>query len=319
MTATAQPGDLVSVIIPTHNRAALLPAAIESCLVQTHAAIEVLVIDDGSTDDTERVVAGYDHPAIRYHRTPNRGGGAARNTGLDLARGRYVKFLDSDDALIPDALARQVAHDRALDDPRAIVTGDFLRCDAMLGKGSVWRAPDAVIASGTYSLEMVIIANPMTSCPLYPRAALLDIGGFDTQVPIQQDYDLAVRIVLAGYRYRYFPDVVYRWRVHRLTPRVSQTRPGTAAAHVALIEHHHRLLVAAFPDGPPPAVLTALGKKAAMTSLRVAHSGHLREARQLAALARNAPGPLGLRLNLEIALALSGLATLAGHLYRRFT
>lgn len=319
MTLPTQDADLVSIVIPTHNRALLLADAIESCLAQIYPAIEILIVDDGSTDDTASLVAGYAHPAIRYHRTENRGGGAARNAGLELARGKYVKFLDSDDALLPDALARQMARYRdQIDDPRDVVTGDFLRSDDTLGHGSLKRAPAAVRAAGAYDLAMVLITNPMTSCPLYPRAALQAVGGFDTGLPILQDYDIAVRIALAGYRFRYFPDVIYRWRVRSRTPRVSQSSAGRAAAQVALIAHHRQLLAQAHPDGVPDAVLNAFAKRTVKTALRLAHAGFMPEARKLVARARSLPGPLGVLYRFKIFLVLSGLATLAGHVYRRF-
>ncbi|ELY99705.1 family 2 glycosyl transferase [Natrialba chahannaoensis JCM 10990] len=101
----------VTVIIPTYNRAESLPRAIDSALEQSLLAsdIEVVVVDDGSTDDTASVLAGYDDPRVRpvVHAT-NQGANVARNTGIDHARGEYVAFLDSDDEWHPDKLARQL-------------------------------------------------------------------------------------------------------------------------------------------------------------------------------------------------------------------
>jgi len=317
---TTDPGleaPLVSVIIPTHNRAHLLPTALESCLAQTHRAIEIIVVDDGSTDDTPAVMERHAAPEIRYLRTENRGAQAARNTGIAASHGAYIKFLDSDDALMPDALEIQVARHAALGaDPRAIVTGDFLRTDATMRKATLKRPRKPIRQAGEYDLGMVFINNPMTSCPLYPRQAVTGIGGFDTSVPIQQDFDFAVRIALAGYRYLYFPDVIYRWRVHRLSPRVSQTHPHTAAAHVELIERHARMMAEAYPEAPPPGAELALCKKAATTAFRVAYAGFMPEARQLAAFARKVKRPLGLYLEFEMALALSGLAGVLGRIER---
>ena len=96
----------VSVIIPTYNRAPLIPQAIDSVLQQTFADFEIIVVDDGSTDDTESVVKTYGD-RVRYVRTPNGGIGHARNVGMKHARGRYFTFLDSDDLLYPYALELQ--------------------------------------------------------------------------------------------------------------------------------------------------------------------------------------------------------------------
>src|SRR5262245_55236073 len=99
---------LVSVIIPTYNSARFLPDAIGSVLAQTFCDFEVIVIDDGSTDDTETVVARYG-AAVRCIHQPNSGVAVARNRGIEEARGRYVAFLDADDTWFPHKLERQVS------------------------------------------------------------------------------------------------------------------------------------------------------------------------------------------------------------------
>jgi len=102
-----EPG-LVSVVIPTYNRAAIISDSIRSVLAQTYPKLEVLVIDDGSSDDTRRVVEAFGAP-VQYHYQPNAGVCAARNHGLSIARGEYVALLDSDDGWLPWKLAAQVA------------------------------------------------------------------------------------------------------------------------------------------------------------------------------------------------------------------
>lgn len=96
---------IFSVITPTYNRARLLPRTIKAVLDQTCGDFEFIIVDDGSTDDTEEVVRSFRDPRIVYKKMPeNKGVNAARNAGLDLASGRYINFLDSDDVLLPDAL-----------------------------------------------------------------------------------------------------------------------------------------------------------------------------------------------------------------------
>ena len=142
-----------SVIIPVYNRAEDLGQAIRSVLAQSEQDFEIIVVDDGSSDDPQSVTGSFADPRIRFHRQANRGGGAARNTGIDLARGRFVAFLDSDDAYLPGHLERmrrllensentvgyaRVVVDRGggrelLKPPRAIRRGepmaDYLLCD----------------------------------------------------------------------------------------------------------------------------------------------------------------------------------------------
>ncbi|WP_336036853.1 glycosyltransferase family 2 protein [Halobacterium yunchengense] len=100
----------VSVVVPTYNRAGRIHRSIESVLAQTHEDLELIVVDDGSTDYTEEVVRSYDDDRLTYvAHEDNRGASAARNTGIERASGEYVAFLDSDDAWLPRKLERQVA------------------------------------------------------------------------------------------------------------------------------------------------------------------------------------------------------------------
>ena len=96
---------LFSVVLPVYNRANLLGDALRSVLAQTEQDFEIVVVDDGSTDNPSRVVEAIGDPRIEFVRHENRGGGAARNTGIDKARGRFVAFLDSDDRFLPHHLA----------------------------------------------------------------------------------------------------------------------------------------------------------------------------------------------------------------------
>lgn len=97
---------MTSIIIPTHNRARLLPRAIDSVLAQTDDDWELIVVDDGSTDNTKAVVSKYTDARIRYVYQTNRELNGARNTGVRHAQGQYTGFLDDDDELLPDHLAR---------------------------------------------------------------------------------------------------------------------------------------------------------------------------------------------------------------------
>lgn len=113
---------LVSVIIPAYNCASSIRKAVESVLTQTHQILDVIVVDDGSTDGTPDLLATLGN-GIRWVRQANRGPGAARNSGLGLARGEYVMFLDADDWILSDKLTKQV---RLLAESPSV---DWVYCD----------------------------------------------------------------------------------------------------------------------------------------------------------------------------------------------
>src|SRR5438045_3662637 len=111
---------LVSVVIPTRNRASMLPAAIDSVLSQSMSDLELIVVDDQSVDETEAIVGRYADNRIRYFKLSSRkGGSAARNAGIRAARAAYIAFLDDDDEWLPEKLDRQLI---ALGDADAILT-----------------------------------------------------------------------------------------------------------------------------------------------------------------------------------------------------
>ncbi|MFL5763462.1 MAG: glycosyltransferase family 2 protein [Bacteroidia bacterium] len=96
---------LFSIVIPTYNRASFIRKTIESALTQEYDNFEIIVVDDGSTDNTEEIVAGIKDPRIRYHKIKNSERGAARNYGASIAAGHYVNFFDSDDIVYPNHLS----------------------------------------------------------------------------------------------------------------------------------------------------------------------------------------------------------------------
>src|SRR4051812_41650748 len=117
----------VSVVIPTFNRSSTLPRAIDSVVAQSFTDWELVVVDDGSTDDTPRLLANYQKKLgnrLISLRQRNRGCSAARNQGIELARGRYIAFLDSDDEFLPQKLSRQLDLFTACPD-RSFVYSDY--------------------------------------------------------------------------------------------------------------------------------------------------------------------------------------------------
>jgi glycosyltransferase involved in cell wall biosynthesis len=204
----------VSLVIATFNHARLLGAAIESALAQTLPGVDVIVVDDGSTDDTPAVLARY-AGRIRVLRQPNRGLAAARNTGLAAARGTYVAFLDADDLLEPAKLAAQVA---AVE--RAPAVG-WTYCDVLIetvATGATEKASErfgygARALDGWLFPELIHGNFIPAIAPLARRTALDAAGGFDERLTTLEDWDMWLRLALLA-EARYTPAVLARYRIH---------------------------------------------------------------------------------------------------------
>jgi glycosyltransferase involved in cell wall biosynthesis len=188
---------LVSVVLPTHNRADLLRRAISSVLAQTHRALELIVVDDASTDHTPDVVATCDDSRLRYVRLErNRRAAAARNVGIRLARGELVAFQDDDDIWLIDKLRQQVARMKTA--PLNVVLclcGHFWVSDAevrIVGNPEVFTGLDFRRGPlGGFGL----IATPSW---LVRRASLERAGLFDERMQSLDDWELALRLKQLG-------------------------------------------------------------------------------------------------------------------------
>ncbi len=236
----------ISVIIPTHNRASILARALDSVLAQTLQPREIIVVDDGSEDDTTTLLAR-DYPACRYLHQPNRGVSSARNLGIANAKGDWIALLDSDDAWLPEKLALQA---KALDENPGL---------------RICHTEEIWIRNG-------IRVNPMRKhtkqggrifqrclplCVISPSSVVLhqslfaEYGDFDTSLPACEDYDLWLRLCAheevlfieqhLTVKYGGHADQLSRrhwgmdrFRVHALEKILQSTRLNEADRHAAL-------------------------------------------------------------------------------------
>ncbi len=195
----------VSVVLPTHNRRTTLVAAIESVLAQSWSDLELIVVDDGSTDGTGEVLQAVDDDRLRVCRLARRSGApVARNVGIDMARGRHVAFQDSDDVWRRDNLRIQVDALDAADTDVAVVYGTIVRHRA---RGPIRipasMPPPSGDLSGCLPVENVI----GLPAALVRAEPLRSVGGFDPELPRFQDWDLWLR--LAGrFRFQFLDQVV---------------------------------------------------------------------------------------------------------------
>ena len=175
----------VSICIPTYNRKEYLRQTIESVLAQTYKDYEIVIVDDGSTDGTGEMVEQLGL-GIRYYYQQNSGDAAARNKLIELARGEYISFIDSDDLLMPDAIERMVKAAQAQEED-VIVYGPYFRIDS---DGLIYSRCKRKLYSGniTERLFKTILVHSCGS--MFPRRILEDSTTFDTSLKICSDYTL---------------------------------------------------------------------------------------------------------------------------------
>jgi len=198
---------LVSVVIPCYNGEAYLKEAIESALMQTYQPVEIIVVDDGSTDSSPEIVQKF---PVRYIRQQNRGLTESRNRGVRESRGTYIVFLDADDRLKPEAIETGLGI--LAEHPECAMTvGDHVFLSADGSQAAVSRK-DCLLDS---HYEALLKSNfiEMISSVLFRRSVLEELGGFDTGLRVAEDYELYLRIA-RDYPICCHPAVVAEYRLH---------------------------------------------------------------------------------------------------------
>lgn len=182
---------VVSVIIPTYNRAAWVGEAIASVLEQTYPALELIVVDDGSDDPTQEVVAAFGE-RLRYLRQRQAGVSAARNRGVAASQGSLVAFLDSDDLWLPGKVAAQVALFQAQPEIQACYTDEiWIRHGVRVNPRQIHQKHSGWVFEQALPLCIISPSAIMMRRTLWDR-----LGGFDEQLPACEDYDLWLRMTL---------------------------------------------------------------------------------------------------------------------------
>jgi glycosyltransferase involved in cell wall biosynthesis len=255
-------GDLlISVVTPTHNRAQLLQRAMASVLAQRWQAFEWIVVDDASEDETPAVLRSCADPRVSFRRlVPNRGVAAARNAGIEAARGAFVAFLDDDDEYLPGYLDTVVGRirssTRAPDVIWSGVTRVYENPDGSCREQSqVWRcgSDDDGIAGSLAHLTQLNM-----SCGLcVRRESLLRVGLFDPVFRVSEDVDLLLRLAAAGCAFGCVAQPLIRVYVHAGSSLSRSSRSAVMAAanarviaknqaflerHPALWMHFHDML-----------------------------------------------------------------------------
>jgi glycosyltransferase involved in cell wall biosynthesis len=231
---------LVSIIIPCYNAEQWLSEAIESCLQQTYPHIEVIVINDGSTDKSLEIIKSYAGKII-VENLPNQGGNHARNRGFALSRGEYIQYLDADDYILPEKIERQV---------------EFLEstgADVVYGD---WRH-QRHLPDGTFLLEKIEVAEAQTdilasllsnwwvalSALLYKRSAVAKTSGWDEALTAAQDRDFFISVVMNQAQVVYQPGCYSIYRRYGSVTVSTSSKSRWLKNHSLVLDRTEKLLL----------------------------------------------------------------------------
>ena len=182
----------ISVIIPTYNREAKIKKSIESVLWQTYTDLEVIIVDDGSEDNTREVVESIQDRRVQYIRLEyNQGAGAARNEGVRRASGSLIAFQDSDDIWRPEKLERQMLYWQKRSEFSLIYCSIFFHEEGM--EGYSFPDTDQEGLEGAIFTKLLLSNMMGTPAMLMKKQCFMEVGGFDTSMKSLEDWDFAIR------------------------------------------------------------------------------------------------------------------------------
>ncbi len=222
---------MISVIIPAYNSAQYLPEAIDSVYNQTHSGCEIIVVDDGSTDQTKTVCAKYS--TVKYVYQSNQGLPAARNRGVEASSGEYLVFLDSDDCLLPAAI--EIGLQAMQEHPAGFVFGRYLyqlaRADgSFITENTFANQPE----TASYATILADRHRTQSACCMFQRSAFAAVGGYNRDLWALEDIDLLLRIAQQFPIY-YHNQIVSEYRIR------DQNMSSKSAAMLVGAVYSHRL------------------------------------------------------------------------------
>ncbi len=224
--------ELVSVIIPVYNRQETIARALDSVLEQTYENMEVIIVDDGSSDDTMEILKSYSDSRIRILSQNHKGACAARNRGIDEAKGKYIAFQDSDDEWMSEKLCKQIIYMKRKD-------FKVCYCPHLLYDDKIKTIPQEYLLTDKYEDNIgdtLKSGNVISTQTLVVEKSVLDaVGKFDEEMPRLQDYELIIRIV-QRYKIGYYAEALVK--VYRQPISISNDNSAYKEAVYQLIKQH---------------------------------------------------------------------------------
>lgn len=200
---------LVSVIIPAYNSEKTIVRTLDSVFSQNYASLEVIVVNDGSTDNTEHIVKSYSDRII-YIAQKNAGVSVARNTGFEHSSGEYIQYLDADDLLAEDKIEKQVK--AILESHADVAYGDWKKFNELNGYQEFETVEREM--KGRPEIELITDFWVPLAALLYTRAIAIKIGGWNLDLPIIQDARYALDAAIQGAKFIYTPGIMGLYRVN---------------------------------------------------------------------------------------------------------
>lgn len=224
----------VSVIIPCYNQGNFVDNAVESVLAQTFRNFEIIIVNDGSTDEvTNRLLSDYSKPKTRVIHTDNQGVAMARNIGIREARGKYVLPLDADDRIAPAYLAKGLAVLES--NPQIGIV--YCLADCCGARQGRWMVPD-------FSMRGILLTNLIFCAAMYRKKDWEQAGGYNPNMRTGwEDWDFWLSILELGRGVHRISEVLFYYRIAEGSRERSMNREKRIAMHLQLMQNHPRLFV----------------------------------------------------------------------------
>ncbi|MBE9062560.1 glycosyltransferase [cf. Phormidesmis sp. LEGE 11477] len=213
---------LVSVVVPCFNADCWIGEAIDSCLNQTYSNVEIIVIDDGSTDNSLNIIKSYGD-RVRWESVPNKGSNSARNKGFSISKGEYILFLDADDYILPERIEKQV---KQLEKTGADVVFSSVKSQKHLPNGTLVygkSSDERFYLPGDDIVFSLLTGRRLahTLSPIFTRDAVANSGGWDANITCSQDRDFILSVALSGAKFSFLPGYYSIYRQYTNERRVS--------------------------------------------------------------------------------------------------
>jgi len=227
---------VVSIIIPTYNRANLLKGAIKSVLKQTFPNFEIIIVDDASSDQTREIIEHLNEPCIKYiQHNKNMGVCAARNTGLAQARGDYIAFLDSDDEWMPDKLQKQIDRFNTVDEQVGVIY-TWLKIVDINAQFQKLRKPNL---HGNIRQDLIysnFVGTPSTA--MIKRVYIEKTSKFDTRLRCCEDWDIWLQLA-NNCEFDFIPEPLVQYRDHSDKNRGSVNHSAVVEGYLIFLQKYH--------------------------------------------------------------------------------